>query len=168
MGEPTGNKGKLPSVDPQPAPASAAAVDAGEAHELTCAICLDTIALEELSIIKGCEHAYCSARPCWSRRSACFCPSDLLRAEAAPACAVTCPQHSMLDQGLQAVRALCLREQQVRRSPTPVGACRAHGMLLHAAQPWASAYTYGPAADVSCLWALTHGNWCGAGLSKPT
>lgn len=38
----------------------------GEAHDLTCAICLDTIALEELSIIKGCEHAYCSA-PSFSR-----------------------------------------------------------------------------------------------------
>ena len=71
MGEPARDKGKLPCVDTQPAPATAAAGNSGEAHELTCAICLDTIALEELSIIKGCEHAYCSAWPCCSRRS-CF------------------------------------------------------------------------------------------------
>ena len=71
MGEPARDKGKLPRVDAQPAPASAAAGNSGEAHELTCAICLDNIALEELSIIKGCEHAYCSAWPCWSWRC-CF------------------------------------------------------------------------------------------------
>ena len=43
----------------------------GEAHDLTCAICLDTIALEELSIIKGCEHAYCSA-PSFQRLRQCI------------------------------------------------------------------------------------------------
>ncbi len=30
-----------------------------EAHDPTCAICLETIALADLSVIKGCEHAYC-------------------------------------------------------------------------------------------------------------
>ncbi|KAK9819182.1 hypothetical protein WJX81_004272, partial [Elliptochloris bilobata] len=49
---------KLPGV--QPASETEAVADSGEAHDMTCAICLDTIALEELSIIKGCEHAYCS------------------------------------------------------------------------------------------------------------
>lgn len=104
MGEPARDKGKLPCVDAQPAPATAAAGNSGEAHELTCAICLDTIALEELSIIKGCEHAYCSARPCRGWRF-CFhlCLSDLLRAEAAPACLLTCPQHSMLARALTRV-----------------------------------------------------------------
>jgi hypothetical protein len=34
-----------------------------EAHDLTCAICLETIALADLSVIKGCEHAYCGVAP---------------------------------------------------------------------------------------------------------
>lgn len=29
-------------------------------EEWTCAICLDSISMEELSLIKGCEHAYCT------------------------------------------------------------------------------------------------------------
>ena len=30
-----------------------------EANEMTCAICLEQIALEDMCIVKGCEHVYC-------------------------------------------------------------------------------------------------------------
>lgn len=37
---------------------SAAAPDQ-EANDMTCAICLEQIALEDMCIVKGCEHVYC-------------------------------------------------------------------------------------------------------------
>jgi hypothetical protein len=30
-----------------------------EADDLTCAICLDQIAVEDICVVKGCEHVYC-------------------------------------------------------------------------------------------------------------
>jgi hypothetical protein len=31
----------------------------GEANDMTCPICLDQIELEELAVVKGCDHVYC-------------------------------------------------------------------------------------------------------------
>lgn len=33
-----------------------------EANDMTCAICLEQIALEDMCIVKGCEHVYCGRR----------------------------------------------------------------------------------------------------------
>ena len=42
-------------------PASAASAASSSAGDLTCAICLDAIPLEDLATVPGCEHAYCAA-----------------------------------------------------------------------------------------------------------
>ena len=45
-----------------PRPASAApSSEGGDPGDLTCAICLDSIPLEDLATVPGCEHAYCAA-----------------------------------------------------------------------------------------------------------
>ena len=33
----------------------------GEAGDMTCAICLEEILVEDLCVVKGCEHIYCGA-----------------------------------------------------------------------------------------------------------
>lgn len=35
-----------------------------EADDLTCAICLDQIAMEDVCVIKGCQHEYCGEAQC--------------------------------------------------------------------------------------------------------
>lgn len=36
---------------------------ASGAGDLTCAVCLEEIPLEDMAIVKGCEHIYCGAHP---------------------------------------------------------------------------------------------------------
>ena len=36
-------------------------LSATEANDMTCAICLDQIPVQELCAIKGCDHVYCGA-----------------------------------------------------------------------------------------------------------
>ena len=57
------SKGKgLPSTTPEDMAASADSDH--DADDLTCAICLDQIAVEEICAVKGCEHVYCGGEPC--------------------------------------------------------------------------------------------------------
>ena len=37
-----------------------------EPDEGTCAICLDRTPVEEVALVKGCEHSYCGEPPLWS------------------------------------------------------------------------------------------------------
>lgn len=41
----------------------------GEAGDMTCAICLEEIVVEDLCVVKGCEHIYCGARTITHRGS---------------------------------------------------------------------------------------------------
>ena len=39
-----------------------------EPDEGTCAICLDRTPVEEVALVKGCEHSYCGEPPHWPAR----------------------------------------------------------------------------------------------------
>ena len=45
-----------------------------EPDEGTCAICLDRTPVEEVALVKGCEHSYCGEPLLWSARC---CPEAL-------------------------------------------------------------------------------------------
>jgi hypothetical protein len=41
----------------------------GEANDMTCPICLDQIELEELAVVKGCDHVYCGETSLFALRN---------------------------------------------------------------------------------------------------
>lgn len=50
----------LDAAAPNAAPAKKAEVDcSGEADDMTCAICLEHIPVEDLCVVKSCNHIYC-------------------------------------------------------------------------------------------------------------
>ena len=48
-------------LSPQAKPKPIEELSAKEANDMTCAICLDQIPVQELCAIKGCDHVYCGA-----------------------------------------------------------------------------------------------------------
>ena len=46
-------------LSPQAKPKPIEELAAKEANDMTCAICLDQIPVQELCAIKGCDHVYC-------------------------------------------------------------------------------------------------------------
>ena len=49
-------------LSPQAKPKPIEELSAKEANDMTCAICLDQIPVQELCAIKGCDHVYCGMR----------------------------------------------------------------------------------------------------------